>query len=154
MTFDQHLGDLAPHPAIAELLRDLRARRRVRCTPKGGYLDVNPDPLGAIAVTAHRTRVEIATEPHRAQAVCAGIPGARLRPRTRATTTVVLDAAVVAAEYERVREEALTAVDWRTEGPAWTADSRTRAGTAAVQPAPVCPRCRLALPRSGACDCS
>ena len=152
MTFEQDLAALAPRPAVADLLRDLRERRSLRWSARNGHLNLNPAPVGAIAVVAHPARVEIATEPDRAAVVCAGIPGARLRPATPATTRVVVDADVLAACYERVLEHALRALDWRATGPAWTADSR-RGAVAATAPAGVCPDCRWERARSGACGC-
>ncbi|WP_432543058.1 hypothetical protein [Kineococcus sp. SYSU DK002] len=153
MTLENHLDDLGAAPFVADLLRDLATTRTLRTERQQGYVSVSPSPVGAIAVFAHRHRLEIAVRPELANAALVDVPGAELRKPTTATTYLVVREPVCGRSREAVLRHAATALDWRVGGPARGAGSSRRATAATETARPVCPECNYEITPSGACGC-
>ena len=153
MNLEDHLAGLGASPVVADLLRDLGRARSVRTESQQGYVSVSPSPIGAIALFAHRHRLEVALRPELANAALLDVPGAELKLVTPATTRLVVCEETCRRSREQVLQHAVRAVDWRAGGPAWTAASTRRATVAPGSARPACPTCWVEFTPSGACHC-
>ncbi|MBB2903527.1 hypothetical protein FHR75_004369 [Kineococcus radiotolerans] len=153
MTFENHLHDLGAAPFVADLVRDLATTRTLRTERQQDYVSVSPSPIGAIAVFAHRHRLEIAVRPELANVALVDVPGAELRKPTTATTYLVVREPVCERSREAVLRHAAAALDWRAGGPARSTHSQRRVTAAAEATRPVCPACNYEITPSGACGC-